>query len=531
MKQYKYTINGAQYDVTIDSIVGSKAKVEVNGIPFEVEMQGSSLVEEALPTVTTDGAAPAAAPAAPAATEAPAAPAETEAPAAPAGVAKVALVTDVGTIDDESFNQACWQGVEAWCTRNNVEYTYYQPTEDSTDARVQSVAQAIAEGADTIVMPGYLFGETVLTVQDEMPDVYFIAVDVGAGDLTFDYSTYYEPSANVACLTFSEEQAGYLAGYAAVKEGYTKLGFTGGGGGTNPACCRYGYGFVQGADAAAKELNEKVEMNYSWQYGATFSASPELQTMANGWYTNGTECIFACGGSMFASVAAAAAANDGKVVGVDVDQSFESDTVITSAMKGLAASVQWACAKVYDGSFAAMGGTCATLGSGHTRRGLLVFACGMVCTAVTLGMYLLGFSGQEIIIYFGVLHCLGVCMLLWGGFRKLPTWALGVLGAALTAAGLWLRTRYVSFPWLIVLGFAPDWFASSDYFPLFPNLGYFLLGAVLGRALYAEKKSLLPRENPPAKALQWMGRKSLLIYLLHQPILAAAVGAIAMIKG
>lgn len=73
MKQYKYTINGAQFDVTIDSIVGSKAKVEVNGIPFEVEMQGSSLVEEALPTVTTDGAAPAAAPAAPAAAEAPAA--------------------------------------------------------------------------------------------------------------------------------------------------------------------------------------------------------------------------------------------------------------------------------------------------------------------------------------------------------------------------------------------------------------------------------------------------------------------------
>ena len=102
----------------------------------------------------------------------------------------------------------------------------------------------------------------------------------------------------------------------------------------------------------------------------------------------------------------------------------------------------------------------------------------------------------------------------------------------LTAIGLWLGSRPMEVPWyLIPLGFCPTWFQSSDYFPLFPNLGYFLLGAVLGRALYAEKKSLLPRENPPAKALQWMGRKSLLIYLLHQPILAAVVGAIAMIKG
>ena len=182
--------------------------------------------------------------------------------------------------------------------------------------------------------------------------------------------------------------------------------------------------------------------------------------------------------------------------------------------------------------FLLLSGTCATLGSGHTRRGLLVFACGMVCTAVTLGMYLLGFSGKEIIIYFGVLHCLGVCMLLWGGFRKLPTWALGVLGAALTAAGLWLRTRYVSFPWLIVLGFVPDWFASSDYFPLLPNLGFFLLGAVLGRTVYRQKTTRLPKVNAESPALRFLtlcGRHSLGIYLLHQPILAGIMTLAAMI--
>ena len=194
-----------------------------------------------------------------------------EAPAAGV-ITKVALVTDVGTIDDESFNQACWQGVEEWCTANNIDYTYYQPTEDSTDARVLSVAQAVNEGADTIVMPGYLFGTTVLTVQDEYPDVHFIAVDVAGGDLTFDYSTYYDPSANVSCITFSEEQAGYLAGYAAVKEGYTKLGFLGGM--AVPAVIRYGYGFVQGADAAAQEMDTKIDINYT--YGGQFSGSPEI---------------------------------------------------------------------------------------------------------------------------------------------------------------------------------------------------------------------------------------------------------------
>ena len=134
-------------------------------------------------------------------------------------------------------------------------------------------------------------------------------------------------------------------------EGYTKLGFCGGGGGTNPACCRYGYGFVQGAEAAAAAKGVDVEINYSWQYGASFSASPELQTMCNGWYENGTEIIFACGGSMFASVTAAAGENNGKVVGVDVDQSFESDTVVTSALKDLSGATKWAIDKYYAGEW------------------------------------------------------------------------------------------------------------------------------------------------------------------------------------
>jgi len=246
-------------------------------------------------------------------------------------IGKIALVTDVGTIDDESFNQACWQGVEAWATTNSVDYTYYQPSEDSTDARVASIAQAVEEGADTIVMPGYLFGATLTVVMELYPDVNFIAVDVAAGDLTVDYTTYYDPTSNVACLTFSEEQAGYLAGYAAVKDGYTKLGFLGGM--AVPAVIRYGYGFVQGANAAAVEMEKEIEINYT--YGGQFAPSPEITAKMEGWYGAGTEVVFACGGGIYASAVEAANKYEKKVIGVDVDQSYIDDCIITSAMKQL----------------------------------------------------------------------------------------------------------------------------------------------------------------------------------------------------
>ena len=276
---------------------------------------------------------------------------ETEAPAA-AAINKVALVTDVGTIDDESFNQACWQGVEAWCSANGVEYTYYQPTEDSLDARVLSIAQAVAEGADTIVMPGFLFGATLTVVMEQYPDVHFIAVDVASGDLTVDYETYYEPTANVACLTFSEEQAGYLAGYAAVKDGYTKLGFLGGM--AVPAVIRYGYGFVQGADAAASEMGVKVEINYT--YGGQFYGTPETTAKMEGWYQAGTEVVFACGGGIYTSAVEAANKYGAKVIGVDVDQSYIDECIITSAMKQLQNVTETVLEALNTGSWDVYGG-------------------------------------------------------------------------------------------------------------------------------------------------------------------------------
>ena len=285
--------------------------------------------------------------AAPAETQA-AAPAETEA-AAPAaeGLKKVALVTDVGTIDDESFNQACWQGVEAWCTANGVEYTYYQPTEDSTDARVLSIAQAIAEGADAIVMPGYLFGATLTIVMEAYPDTKFIAVDVGAGDLGGA-----EPMANTACFTFAEEQAGYLAGYAAVKDGYTKLGFLGGL--AVPAVIRYGFGFVQGADAAAAEMGTPIEINYT--YGGQFFGDANITAKMEGWYSNGTQVVFACGGGIYTSAVEAANNYGGKVIGVDVDQYYVNDCIITSAMKQLQNVTETVLDAAHKGTFDVYGG-------------------------------------------------------------------------------------------------------------------------------------------------------------------------------
>jgi len=174
---------------------------------------------------------------------------------------------------------------------------------------------------------------------------------------------------NVVGVAFKEEQCGYLAGYAAVMDGYEKLGFSGGGGGTNPACMRYGYGYIQGANDAAKKLGKNVEIKFTWAYGASFQSSPELQTLINGWYESGTEVVFSCGGSIFDSITAAASANDGAVIGVDVDQSFQSKTVITSALKGITEGTYQMLATVFDGSWQ---GGAVSLGAAENAVGLPV---------------------------------------------------------------------------------------------------------------------------------------------------------------
>ncbi|MDO5323377.1 MAG: BMP family ABC transporter substrate-binding protein [Clostridia bacterium] len=278
------------------------------------------------------------------------------------GTYELAFVTDVGQLKDKSFNQGTWNGVKAYAAENGLSYKYYQPAngdQATDDDRYDAMKAAVEGGAKVVVCAGFMQEAALTKAATEYPDAKFIFID--GYPIGLD---------NVAPIAFKEEQSGYFAGYAIVMDGFTKLGFCGGGGGTNPACCRYGYGFAQGAEAAAAELGVEVELKYSWQYGASFSASPELQTMAKGWYETGTEIIFACGGSMFASITAAAAENDGFVVGVDVDQSFESDTVVTSALKGLSNATKWAITKCYDGSFADIGGVPTSLGANDDAVGL-----------------------------------------------------------------------------------------------------------------------------------------------------------------
>ena len=278
------------------------------------------------------------------------------------GKYQIAFVTDVGTLMDKSFNQGTWEGVKRYAHENGKAYKYYQPAngdQATDDDRYDAMKAAVDNGAEIVVAAGFLQAPALEMAAKEFVDTKFVFIDGWAMGLE-----------NVMSIDFQEEQSGYLAGYAAVMEGYTKLGFTGGGGGANPACCRFGYGFVQGAQAAAAEKGVTVEMQYSWEYGASFSASAELQTMLNGWYTNGTEVIFCCGGSMCQSAFAAAGANDGAVIGVDVDQSSESDYVITSATKGLQESVMVACEKFYAGEWATVGGGCTTLGAKDDAVGL-----------------------------------------------------------------------------------------------------------------------------------------------------------------
>lgn len=279
----------------------------------------------------------------------------------PDGKYEIAFVTDVGQLKDKSFNQGTWEGLKRYAYDNGKSYKYYQPAggDSATDEdRYDAMKAASDAGAEVVVCAGFLQGTALARAAEELKDTKFIFID---GWVLKDKNG--EPLKNVAAIDYNEEQSGYLAGYAAVKEGYTKLGFSGGGGGTNAACCRFGYGYVQGAQDAAEEKDITIDMNFSWEYGSSFGASAELQTMINGWYSKGTQVVFVCGGAMCQSVFAAASANEGAVIGVDIDQSGESDTVITSATKGIRESVEYVLEKVYSDSWEDIGGVQTTLGA------------------------------------------------------------------------------------------------------------------------------------------------------------------------
>ena len=278
---------------------------------------------------------------------------------------KIAMVTDSGDITDQSFNQTTYEACKEWAADNGSDFNYYKPESDSDEARNASVDQAVADGANVIVLPGYMFAATIVEQSEMYPDVKFIAPDVSAGDICekgvgegytynpddYEVTDYYNAD-NVYCCTYQEEVSGYMAGYAAVKFGYKHLGFLGGM--SVPAVTRFGYGYIQGADEAAKELGITDDVELEYVCGGQFYGDADITAYMDTWYgSKGVEVVFACGGGIYTSAAEAAAKVDGKVIGVDSDQSgiIGEDITVTSAMKGLAPTVKTALDAIKDGNW------------------------------------------------------------------------------------------------------------------------------------------------------------------------------------
>lgn len=284
---------------------------------------------------------------------------ETKASATSGSDKKIAMITDSGDITDESFNQITWETCVAYGKDKGIETEYYKPAEDTDEERINSIDLAISEGATVVVMPGFLFGPAIAEEQDKYPDVDFIAVDVTEGDVKNLNGDSVALGKNVYICSFQEEQAGYLAGYAAVKDGYTDLGFLGGI--AVPAVMRYGYGYVQGINAAAEELGTDVNVKY--YYGGQFYGSDEITARMDGWYSEGTQIVFACGGGIWTSAQEAAKNHDGKIIGVDVDQKATiGDMCVTSAMKGLSTAVTAALDAYTNDKWDTIGGKSEQLG-------------------------------------------------------------------------------------------------------------------------------------------------------------------------
>ena len=273
---------------------------------------------------------------------------KTEEPAKAA--VKVAMITDYGDITDQSFNQTTYEACKAFCEGKKLDFQYYKPASDSDEDRISSIEKAIDDGFNVIVMPGYAFGPAIKATAEKNADVKFIALDVSEFDLGYEGTI----PANLYSAVYQEELCGYMAGYAAVKLGYKKLGFLGGM--AVPAVVRYGYGFVQGVDAAAAELG-LTDVAVKYAYGNQFYGDADITAAMDVWYGADTEVVFACGGGIFTSAGESAKKYGKKVIGVDVDQAGTIDGLygegitVTSAMKGLAATVNTMLGKVVDGKF------------------------------------------------------------------------------------------------------------------------------------------------------------------------------------
>lgn len=256
------------------------------------------------------------------------------------GTYEIAFVSGEGELDDSGFHESSWEGIAEYADENRITYSYYRPAADTRQAREEAVRTAAKKGAKIIISQGYPFEEVIAHMQNEYPKIQFLMLDAKprkAGQKA-------ELASNVHCILFREEEAGYLAGYAAVREGYTRLGFLGGK--EIAPVQRYGSGFIQGAEYAAMEMEREITLKY--QYTDTFLPSDEVKQKSKEWYEDGVQVIFACNGGASVSVMQTAEELDGKVIGVDADQSAVSPTVLTSAGKNLKGAVTEALDTLYE---------------------------------------------------------------------------------------------------------------------------------------------------------------------------------------
>lgn len=279
----------------------------------------------------------------------------------------IAMITDAGNITDHGFNQTAYEACRNWADINDVPFAYYMPEQDSDEARNASIDQAAAQGANIILLPGYVFAAAIVTQPERYPDVKFVALDVSADDICERGEGEEYRQANVYCCTYQEEISGYMAGYAAVKSGYRHLGFLGGM--SVPAVTRYGYGYLQGIDDAATALGIADSVEVEYVYGGLFHGDDAITEVMDTWYgTMGVEVVFACGGRIYTSAAAAAAGVQGKVIGVDSDQqpvidnAYGQGMTITSAMKGLSPTINRVLTGIRDGNWDNFAGKIENLG-------------------------------------------------------------------------------------------------------------------------------------------------------------------------
>ena len=283
------------------------------------------------------------------------------------GPMRVALIVDTAGINDKSFNQQTYEACEEFCAEYGIPFTYFEPDKSNRFSFRNIMDAAVASGYNVLIVTGSQYAARVGEMSRKYPDVKFIGMDMNddtvvsalvGSSYTGDPADYdleeYLRADNTYLLTFREDIAGYLAGYAAVRLGYESLGYIGGV--EIPAVMRYGYGYLQGIRDAAEEMGKTDRILVRYAYAGQFTAAAEITAAMETWYQSGTEIVFSCGGGIYSSVAEACAKNDGRIIGVDLDQKEQMDAykdgiTVTSALKDMKAAVRFALKKIYDGEW------------------------------------------------------------------------------------------------------------------------------------------------------------------------------------